>query len=317
MFHSRFDIVNRFRANKSPVPPRSNREYFMRVVKAIGRVFFSHRRSIQAYKRLYASSLAFKTLLALVPALAILMAVLSNDTFRPQREQLLDQMVNAIYPAETQTGNTFLDPSEPQNLQRLNQMAKQQIRISIKRFAYHSKKVGIIGFIGFLVVVVLLLRDVETSFNFLWGEEKGRPLHKQFVAHGVFFVGLPVLALFLLTLMQSMVGGPGEGFLSAWLFSSALPFLALWAACSWMYLWFPNTKVEKGPAIWAGLVVTLLLDSTRWAMNWYTYKVVAGSNVYGALWMIPVILLWLYLCWVIILFGAELAHAIQRGGQPA
>ena len=45
-------------------------------------------------------------------------------------------------------------------------------------------------------------------------------------------------------------------------------------------------------------------------------KVLERSHVYGALWMVPVILIWFYLCWTVILFGAELAFYLQKGGDP-
>lgn len=281
----------------------------------MGRVIQKLKPSHRGHKRLHASSLAFKTLLALVPALALVMAVLASDAFSQKREQILDQIVDAIYPVQIQSDSSFLDPSEPKNLQQLNQVGKQQIRFSVKKFALHSQKVGFIGFIGFVLIVFLLLRDVEGSFNFLWGVEKARPLLVQMIRHILFFIGLLLLVVLLLVL-KGWLGTwqLTHPILHRWVFVKCLPFAALWMACSWMYLWLPHAKVQRKAALWTGLVVALLLEIARWGLNWYALKVLERSHVYGALWIVPVILIWFYLSWTVILFGAETAFFIQTRG---
>jgi membrane protein len=252
-------------------------------------------------------------MLALVPALAILMAVLSNDAFTQKREQLLDQIVDAIYPVQTQATNSFLDPDEPHNLEQLNQLGKQQLRISMRKFAQFSRNVGLLGFIGFLLIVFFLMRDVEHSFNHLWGVEKPRRLLAQMVRHTTFFIGLPLMGIILLTLK----GWAGSLNLlrfsfGHWLFASALPFCVLWAACAWMYAWVPNTRVDRRSAILTGLWAAVLLQTARWGLNWYILKFFERTPLYGALWVFPVILIWFYLSWTFILFGAEVAFFAQQ-----
>ncbi len=281
-----------------------------------GQVFLKSKRSPshqKGHKRLFASSLAFKTIMALVPALAIVMAVLANDALSQKREQLLDQVVDAIYPVQTQGSNSIFDPTEPNNLKQLNKVGKQEIRISMKKFATYSSKAGLFGFLGFLVVVFLLMRDIENSFNFLWGVQNPRPVLAQMVRHTIFFVGLPVIAIFLLVLkgwfsqwdlLRPMV--------HSWVFVTFLPFLAVGAACAWMYLLIPNAKVERHSAVLSGLFVSLLLEVARWLMNWYSLKIFERSHVYGALWLLPLILLWFYVSWTVILFGAEVSFFVQK-----
>jgi membrane protein len=95
-----------------------------------------------------------------------------------------------------------------------------------------------------------------------------------------------------------------------------LPFLAVSAACAWMYLIIPNAKVEKHSAVLSGLFVSLLLELARWLMNWYTLVIFERSHAYGALWIFPIVLLWFYVSWTVIVFGAEVSYFVQkhRGG---
>ncbi len=306
-------FYGRQRLQKHPRRPSGIWQDLKAILWAAGKALGTGGRPHRGHKRLYASSLAFKTILALVPALAILMAVLSNDAFAQKREQLLSQIVDAIYPIQTQSTNSILDPDEPQYLEQLNQLGKQQIRISMRKFALYSKNVGLIGFLGFLLIVLFLMRDVEHSFNYLWGVEKPRPLLAQMIRHATFFIGLPLVGLFLLTL-RGWAGSLNvlHPSFRHWLFATVLPFLSLWAACAWMYAWVPNAKVEARSAALTGLVAAILLQTARWGMNWYTLKVFERSHVYGALWVFPVILIWFYLSWTILLFGAEVAFFVQQ-----
>lgn len=291
------------------------------LIWATGQVILKAKRTPshqKGHKRLFASSLAFKTIMALVPALAIVMAVLANDAFSQKRDQLLDQLVDAIYPVQTQSTTSIFDPTEPNNLKELNKVGKQEIRISMKKFAAYSSKAGLLGFLGFLVVVFLLMRDIENSFNFLWGVQASRPVLAQMVRHTIFFIGLPVIAILLLTL---------KGWFSqldflrplvhSWVFMTFVPFLAVGAACAWMYLLVPNAKVERHSAILSGLFVSFLLEVARLLMNWYTLKVLQRSHVYGALWLFPLILLWFYVSWSVILFGAEVSYFVQKHREKA
>lgn len=269
-------------------------------------------------KPLYASSLAFKTSLALVPAIAILLAIMSNDAFLKQRELLLDQIVDAIYPVEASNPNSVLDPSEPQNLKKLNEFGKQQIRFSVKKFAAHSQRAGVLGFLGFLAVVFLLMRDVENSFNHLWRVPNPRSLGSQWFRHMTFFIGLPLIGIFLMNLTDWVdkfhIFNPG---FHRWVFDSLIPFLMLWASLAWLYRWIPNTKVDLRSAIVAGLLAAALLGVARWGMNWYTHMMFRMSNIYGALWMIPVMLIWFYLSWAVILFGVEVSFFNQQRRREA
>ncbi|HEY5039260.1 MAG TPA: YihY/virulence factor BrkB family protein [bacterium] len=305
--------MNYFPNRKRYVTPRGLLNDLKQLVSAVGKALGRASHQVKGHKRLYASSLAFKTILALIPVLAIITALLASDFLGPKREQLLDQIVDAIYPVDSQPGSSFFDPTEPQNLQQLNQVGKQQIRISLKKFANHARKVGFFGFLGFGLVVFLLLRDVENSFNFLWGVEKSRHFISQSIRHAIFLFVAPILAIFLLTLKGWVQSWNLFGHvLNGWLFFSLVPFLGLWAVCAWMYAWIPNLKVDRRAAIWSGFLTAILLEIAQRCISWYTLNVMAKSHIYGALWVIPVILVWFYLSWTIILFGAEVSFYLQK-----
>ena len=287
-------------------------------LRAVGRAFGRASHNIKGRKRLYASSLAFKTALALVPALAIFMAVLAGDAFTQKREQLLDKIVDVIYPVESSDEADAFGPPEPQNLKQLREAGRQKIHWMVNHFANRAKKMGLAGLAAFAVVVFLLLRDVEDSFNFLWGVDQGRHFLAQFFRFGSLLIGAPLLAILLLTFRGWFQGGYLlKTSFGTWLLSAAVPFLCLWAICGWMYYWIPNAKTSFKTAASSGLLASLLLEVGQWGLGWYTLHIASTSRVYGALWTIPVILLWFYLSWTIVLFGVEVAFFFQQAQNEA
>ena len=131
-------------------------------------------------------------------------------------------------------------------------------------------------------------------------------------------VGAPLAAALFLTLRE---GVGGIGFLKngwgGWLFSTFIPFICLWILCAWMYHWIPNAKTSVKTAASAGLLAAFSLEAGQWAIGWYTLHIAAQSKIYGALWTFPVVLVWFYVSWTLILFGAEVAFFLQRGRDDA
>jgi len=277
------------------------------VVRSLQRA--SH--ALKGRKRLYASALAFKTLLALVPALAVLMAVLSHEAFTKQREAVLDRVVDVLYPVDATAVGPWPPSSEMAALQRLNEAGKKQVRVTVRKFAGQAQTMGWAGLAAFALVIFYLLRDVEDSFNFLWGVPKGRPILAQSVLFLFLLGGVPLL----IGLGLAFFGWLGQWvtveFKAGWFLS----FLGLWVVCLFANKLIPHAKVRWGPAVWGSSLTALLLSGARWGVGWYAQHAVGSSKVYGALWMFPVMLLWFYLCWAVVLFGVETAYFTQTGRE--
>ncbi len=91
-------------------------------------------------------------------------------------------------------------------------------------------------------------------------------------------------------------------------FHSAVPgFVLLLLA----YKLMPNTHVRWRPAIWGAAVAATLWALSRWGFGLYVGKALPYMKLYGALGLIPLFLFWLYLTWLIVLFGMELAYTLQ------
>jgi membrane protein len=172
------------------------------------------------------------------------------------------------------------------------------------------------GLIVFFLVILFLMRDIEQSFNFLWGVQTSRSFWVQAFRHGILVIGAPILAILVLNLNHWVRNNHlMHPLLHQWIFAVALPFVFLWLVCAWLYHWIPNALVYWNAAFSGGFTAALCLEVGRRVMTWYAVNLVGQSHLYGALWVFPIILLWFYVSWVIILFGAEVSYVVQNVGR--
>jgi membrane protein len=274
-----------------------------------------------AYNRwlFHAAALAYQTLLGLVPAIAITMAVLSHSAFDASRTQFMDRLVDVIYPLQSSSA-LLEEASDRATLRRLNLQGKQLVRDSIQKFAHNAGKVGGFGFVGLLLVIVLLFRSVETSFNVLWEVRRNRPWAKH-VPRTLLCLLLAPVAVYLSFLGKDLfdwipILQPGSGRLASFVWTTAYPYLCFLIGLMVMYRFIPNTKVRPRPAWGAAILAAFALEAFRHLFSFYAVKVLTVSKVYGALAVVPLVMVWLYFSWAVVLFGAEAAHVLQTIDVP-
>jgi membrane protein len=95
-----------------------------------------------------------------------------------------------------------------------------------------------------------------------------------------------------------------------------LPYTFVWAGFFFLFVFFPYTKVRYGPALIGSFVTAVLFQLGQWGYVRFQVGVANYRAIYGALATLPIFLVWIYIAWSIILFGAELTASIQRGDVP-
>ncbi len=91
----------------------------------------------------------------------------------------------------------------------------------------------------------------------------------------------------------------------------------MWAGFFFLYVFFPYTKVGYGPALIGSLVAAVLFQLAQWGYVTFQVGMASYRAIYGALATLPIFLLWTYIAWSVVLFGAEVTAAAQRGGGAA
>jgi len=95
-----------------------------------------------------------------------------------------------------------------------------------------------------------------------------------------------------------------------------LPYLFVWAGFFFLFVFFPYTKVKYGPALIGSFVTAVLFQLAQWGYVRFQVGVANYRAIYGAMATLPIFLVWIYIAWSIVLFGAELTAALQRGDIP-
>lgn len=97
-----------------------------------------------------------------------------------------------------------------------------------------------------------------------------------------------------------------------WLTGKTIPFLISMVAIFFLYFFLPNTRVSPGAALWGAFIAAVIWSLAKFGFGQYVTKFVPQFAVYGVLGIIPLTVMWIYLSWLIVLFGLQLTYATQN-----
>jgi membrane protein len=242
-----------------------------------------------------ASGLAYSSLLAAVPMVAVAFAMFSafgafDDIKQKVQEFLFSQ---------------FLATSQDEIVEYLNQ------------FADSASKLGLIGFLFLVLAAILLLDNIESNFNNIWHVTTPRRFMAKITSYtsvlvfGTLLLGasITISARIQATLLRDIHFDPGTmETLGAWIFPLLLTFFAFLL----MYLVIPYTRVRLTSALLGAFIGSILWEVGK---NLFANSVgvsVRYSAIYGSLAVIPIFLIWLYITWIIVLLGLEISFTHQH-----
>jgi membrane protein len=201
-----------------------------------------------------------------------------------------------------------------------------EVSIQIVRFIDQTnvRAVGALSALGAILAVFGILGNAELCLNAIWGGIAGRPLLRKVRA----FVGVAVAApLMLLIALAGTTfvrrGTPAWAFFEQLYLGDAVllvlrlvPYALLWVSFTMLYTVLPNRSVRLRSAIVGAVVAGSIWQFAQWGYVTFVIKLVRYSAFYGALWQLPILLAWVYIAWLIILFGAEVTRVHQEEIDP-
>lgn len=243
-----------------------------------------------------ASALTYSTLLAIVPILAILFAIARGFGFDSLMERQIVQ--------------GFGGPSEATDLifQFVNSYLSQT-------------KSGIfigVGLIMLLWTVLVLINNMEITFNRIWQIKKARSMYRKITDYFSMLLLIPILlvvsgglSIFMTTMLKNVEDFTLLAPIGKFLIR-LIPFVLTWLMFTGLYAFMPNTKVKVRHALVAGILAgtayqafqIFYISSQLWVSRY--------NAIYGSFAALPMFLLWLQISWTICLFGAELTYAGQN-----
>ncbi|WP_447985235.1 YhjD/YihY/BrkB family envelope integrity protein [Nitrospira sp. Nam74] len=244
-----------------------------------------------------AAGLVYTTLLSFVPFLAVTFSVLKSFGVHQMIEPVLKQVLEPLGPKGTEITNQVIG-------------FVNNVEVGV---------LGIVGIAGLLYTTYSLIDKIETTFNAIWRVRQGRSWGRKFTDYlSVVLVGpvLVVTAFGLLAsvqsnaLVQRVLGLQPFGYVAVWA-AKFMPFVLLCGLFTFLYKFVPNIYVRLTSALVGGVTAALL-----WAIAGEAFAAfVAASSNYSAIYsgfaILVLFLLWLYIGWVIILVGAQVAFFHQ------
>jgi membrane protein len=254
-----------------------------------------------------AAALTYRTIFGLVPLLMVSMLA-----FRLFGD--MDAAARQVQTAAYSFFNYQVDPQRPEAAAFKAALDERLLAIMKAVGSLSFEAIGAVGALLLIWAALGLLVSFENSANRIYRAPRGRgTLHRIVVYWAVLTLG-PVLLLVVLYAAEFWLDWgaslPGLGPLFAPLdeFGSLFgSFLAL----VFLYKLLPNTLVRWRPALAGAFVAATLWYASKWAFGLYVSRALPYLKLYGALGLIPLFLFWLYLNWLIVLFGMELAFTLQ------
>ena len=248
-----------------------------------------------------ASSLTFTTVLALVPLFTLGLAIFTAfPIFAKVQDQLQRWLIDSLVP----------------------ESISRQVLGSLTQFSKKANRLGLVGLVAVVMTSLALLVTIDRTLGQIWRVNRQRPWAQRVL---IYWAGLTLGPLFL----------GGSLAISSYLFTGYLSDYANWlpvtvrslldvvefgllaVTVTGLYYYLPNTRVDWRHALMGGVAVALGLELAKNLLAIYLAQMPTYSAIYGAFSAVPILLVWIYVAWVVVLLGAVLTASLPEIGRQA
>jgi membrane protein len=234
-----------------------------------------------------ASALTMVTLLSLVPALAVVFAILTAFTSLETTAAAIKEFILSSLAADE----------------------SNEVGRHLERFIANTntKALGGVGVAFLFLSALSLLANIEAAFNQIWGVKRNRGFFARFQVYWPLITLGPLLLGVSISATTAVI--ERAPFLNT--LTLLTPFVAATLFFGLLYRILPNAKVKTVPALIGGAAAGVLWVTAQRLFALYAKNAISYSQIYGSLAAIPLFILSVHVSWLVILFGANLVFAIQ------
>jgi len=255
-----------------------------------------------------AAALSYHTLFGIVP-LAIVMVVVFQAI--PAYRQVGDKVRSFFY--EQLNLDRIVYPADETGLRKPVKLTDKIDEITDR---YVSKlNAGAITLFSCAIVVwaaLGLLTTIERAFNNIWHVGRGRNFFQRVVNYWTLMTLGPFLLVigFYFSTNYLVANRIQHGVMNY--IGPVMPYLISVAALFLLYFVLPNTRVSIRAALWGAAVAALIWTGAKWLFTMYMATFQPYKGVYGVISIIPLGVFWIWVTWVIVLFGLQLTYTTQH-----
>lgn len=266
---------------RAKIKPALNRRDYWPILKDFWKEFR------EAQVALVAASLAYTTILSIVPFLAVSFS---------------------IFKAFKGLDKFFENQLQPMIMENLAESAGTKAIESIQNFIsnIHAGTLGVTGLIALIFTSMSMLSSAENAINRIWKTETKRPFFSRISSYWLFITAGPIS-------LAAILGAAGLSDNRAKILPAGVGgFLVSLAFLASVYKFVPNQPVRWRAALAGGLMTAVAFALTKWGYGIYVRDFVSYNKIYGSLAAIPILILWIFICWAVILSGAAISASIQK-----
>lgn len=256
-------------------------------------IFYSFLKNLKQERiTVSAGHLAYVSLLSLVPVLMVFLMIMSAfPAFADIRTQFEDFIFNNFVPH-----------------------AGDVVQQYISEFVANASGMGAVGIGTLLLVALLLISNIDKTFNHLWRTKDERPFIYTFAIYwmiitlGPLLIGVSIAVSSYLATIAAFADDYTPGLGTAAL--KLVPSLAAVGAFLILYMVVPKRPVRAKYALFGAILATILFEFTKKAFSFYVSSFPNYQVIYGALASIPILFLWVYLSWLVVMVGAIFTYSV-------
>lgn len=240
-----------------------------------------------------AASLAYATLLALIPTTVLVYKLFAELHVLPDWGEKAQQFVFQI----------------------LSPAVGDHVRQYMLKTAMQANSLNILGMTMLLLSVILVMYTIDAALNNIWQIHRPRYLVRRVLVYLALLIFGPIAIAFSLFVSTYLASLPilaemfghsmDQKHLLGW-----LPFLVTFVAFTVLYQWVPDAKIRLAHSLIGGVAAALLFEIAKRSFTVYVSYFPTYELLYGALASIPLLLIWIYLTWLIVLVGGEITHCL-------
>ena len=255
---------------------------------------FMMRRFIEDRGTHTAGTLAYTTLISLVPLLAVGLSFLAIFAdLKNHSNEILDFLFVNFVPA-----------------------SKEILQEHIQEFAGKASRMSAAGLVVLILTALMMMSTIDTSLNRIWRVRTRRNKKASFLVYGAVLTWGPILigagigvtsylvSLPLISEAASPFGGKKA-------ILSLIPYVLETVAFVLLYLVVPNRRIRFSHALLGGILAAVLFEMAKRGFAWYVTAFPTYEAIYGAMAVVPIFLVWVYVSWMVILLGAEFACCLD------
>ena len=254
-----------------------------------------------------ASVLSYNTIFGIVPLMIVTLLIFhSLGAFEDLGSQVRTYFYDLAFIKNVEY------PVDPNNPSQKITLAQKVDEFTNNFYANLNKgSITIISSALIIWAAIALLMNIENSFNIIWNVSRRNMIQR--ITNYWAFLTLGPLLLGVAVYVNAKYSIAGHLTHSIFTYiGPVVPFVIAFIGLYALYMLMPNAKVNSKAAMWGALIAAIAWTVAKWGFGLYIVKFIPSSAVYGMLGLVPLGVLWIYITWLIVLFGLQLTFTTQN-----